>query len=68
LDKKAAANLSSNIVSTLQAGCFLGALVAYYIADKFGRRPSLLAAGITAILGIIIQTASDGHVYVLIGL
>lgn len=32
------ANLTSNIVSTLQAGCFLGALLAYYIADKWGRR------------------------------
>jgi MFS family permease len=34
------ANLTSNIVSTLQAGCFLGALIAYYIADNWGRRVS----------------------------
>jgi len=62
LDKKAASNLTSNIVSTLQAGCFLGCFFAFYCADKWGRRPSLITAGITAILGIIIQTASDGHI------
>jgi membrane protein DedA with SNARE-associated domain len=41
LSTKAAADLLSNIVSTLQAGCFLGALIAYYIADKFGRKVRL---------------------------
>merc|ERR1719359_1148614 len=43
-DKKATADIVSNVVSTLQAGCFLGALIAFYIADKWGRRPSLLRA------------------------
>ncbi|KAH8602061.1 general substrate transporter [Bisporella sp. PMI_857] len=62
LSDKAVANLVSNIVSTLQAGCFLGALIAYYIADKWGRRPSLLAAAATATFGIVIQTGSSGHV------
>lgn len=33
-----AANLNSNIVSTLQAGCFFGSLIAYYVADKWGRK------------------------------
>ena len=61
LNKDTAATLSSNIVSTLQAGCFFGSLVAYWVADRFGRRPSLLAAAATTILGVIIQTSSDGH-------
>lgn len=39
-DKKATADIVSNVVSTLQAGCFLGALIAFYIADKWGRRVS----------------------------
>lgn len=60
--KKEVANVTSNVVSTLQAGCFAGALIAYYIADKFGRRPSLISAGITAILGIVVQTAASGHI------
>ncbi|CZS92880.1 probable transporter (major facilitator superfamily) [Rhynchosporium agropyri] len=58
---KIAATLNSNIVSTLQGGCFFGSLIAYYIADKWGRRPSLLlAAGVTC-LGVTIQCATKGH-------
>lgn len=34
------ADVISNIVSTLQGGCFVGALVAYYTADKYGRKVS----------------------------
>merc|ERR1712230_282728 len=61
-DKKATADIVSNVVSTLQAGCFLGALIAFYIADKWGRRPSLLSAASMAIFGIVIQTASSGEI------
>ncbi|KAI9049562.1 hypothetical protein LZ554_006589 [Drepanopeziza brunnea f. sp. 'monogermtubi'] len=55
-----AANLNSNIVSTLQGGCFFGALAAYYCADRFGRRPSLLAAAAVTTTGIVIQCATVG--------
>merc|ERR1711939_792594 len=58
-DKKATADIVSNVVSTLQAGCFLGALIAFYIADKWGRRPSLLSAASMAIFGIVIQTTKE---------
>ncbi|ESZ94535.1 hypothetical protein SBOR_5078 [Sclerotinia borealis F-4128] len=65
LDDSAQANLLSNntiVVSTLQAGCFFGSLFAYYIADRWGRKPALLiAAGIT-IVGVIVQCASAGHI------
>ncbi|CAL3966080.1 unnamed protein product [Diplocarpon coronariae] len=57
---KIAANLNSNIVSTLQGGCFFGSLAAYYCADRFGRRPSLLAAAFITAVGIIIQSATVG--------
>ncbi|KAE8450141.1 hypothetical protein EG329_006922 [Mollisiaceae sp. DMI_Dod_QoI] len=56
------ASLTSNIVSTLQAGCFFGSLIAYYVADRWGRKPSLLIAAGVTILGIIIQSSSDGHI------
>ncbi|KAH8600836.1 putative quinate permease [Bisporella sp. PMI_857] len=58
----AAATLTSNIVSSLQAGCFVGSLGAYYVTDRWGRRPSLIAAAIITIAGIAIQAASSGHV------
>ncbi|PVH69162.1 general substrate transporter [Cadophora sp. DSE1049] len=61
-DEKKTADIVSNVVSTLQAGCFLGALIAFYIADKWGRRPSLLSAASMAIFGIVIQTASSGEI------
>ncbi|OAL31975.1 hypothetical protein AYO22_00845 [Fonsecaea multimorphosa] len=61
----ALANLQANIVSTLQAGAFLGAILAAPLADNLGRRTSLLIAGCVAMIGIIIQFNSWGHVAVL---
>ncbi|PTU19273.1 hypothetical protein P175DRAFT_0440706 [Aspergillus ochraceoroseus IBT 24754] len=61
LSSKAAANLSANIVSTLQAGCFFGALVASWVADRYGRRLGLITASTVAILGVIMQVAASGH-------
>ncbi|EQB51123.1 hypothetical protein CGLO_09368 [Colletotrichum gloeosporioides Cg-14] len=55
-------NLSANIVSTLQAGCFVGALLAAQAADRFGRRPVLIwAAGGISVIGVILQAAASGH-------
>jgi len=62
LSKTAAANLLSNIVSTLQAGCFFGSLIAYYVADRWGRKPALMLAAVITVIGVIIQCASDGHI------
>ncbi|KNG82378.1 sugar transporter [Aspergillus nomiae NRRL 13137] len=50
------ANLSANIVSTLQAGCFFGALIASQIADKWGRKIGLISASLIAIVGVIMQS------------
>jgi MFS family permease len=65
LSKVETANLSANIVSTLQAGCFVGALASYYFADKFGRRPSLLIAAVISIIGTIMQAGANGMLPVL---
>lgn len=59
--KVGAANLSANIVSTLQAGCFVGALIASPVSDKWGRRLSLIIASVFAIVGVVMQFASDGY-------
>ena len=61
----AVANLTANIVTTLQCGCFVGALAAGIVADRLGRKPALLIAASLAIIGTIMQAASLGHIAVL---
>ncbi|KAF2202590.1 general substrate transporter [Delitschia confertaspora ATCC 74209] len=56
------ANLSANIASTLQAGCFLGCFIASWVADKAGRRTSLIMNGLITIVGVILQAASMGSI------
>ncbi|KAM3073397.1 hypothetical protein ACMFMG_004703 [Clarireedia jacksonii] len=65
LGPKAAADLLANIVSTLQAGCFFGSLFAYWVADKWGRKPALLTAAAITIAGVILQCGSSGYIAVL---
>ncbi|KAF2476559.1 quinate permease [Lindgomyces ingoldianus] len=62
LNKVGQANLSANIASTLQAGCFLGCFIASWVADKAGRRTSLIMNGLITIVGCILQAASSGSV------
>ncbi|KAH7361907.1 quinate permease [Plectosphaerella cucumerina] len=60
------ANLSADIVSTLQAGCFVGALLAAQAADRFGRRPVLIwGAGGISVIGVILQAAASGKLPVM---
>ncbi|KAJ5880705.1 uncharacterized protein N7473_011758 [Penicillium subrubescens] len=49
---------SASIVSILSAGTFFGALGAAPIADRIGRRWSLIASTHVFILGVILQTAA----------
>jgi MFS transporter, SP family, sugar:H+ symporter len=60
LDKKSKsfANLTGNIVSVLQAGCFFGAMSSFYISDKFGRKIALLIAANIFLIGSVVQTCS----------
>lgn len=57
----ASANLSANIVSTLQAGCFLGALLASPLTDRIGRKWCLIGVSVVIMLGVIMQAASSGN-------
>ncbi|KAI0184527.1 general substrate transporter [Xylaria flabelliformis] len=57
----ASANLQANIVSVLQAGCFVGALAAYPLADLWGRKWCLVYASIFTLAGVILQAAASGH-------
>lgn len=51
-------NLSGNIVSVLQAGCFFGAAASFWISDAFGRRTALIIADAIFLFGSILQTCS----------
>ncbi|KAJ8123190.1 hypothetical protein ONZ43_g804 [Nemania bipapillata] len=57
----ASANLQANIVSVLQAGCFVGALAAYPLADFWGRKWCLIYASMFTLAGVILQAAASGH-------
>lgn len=57
----ASANLSANIVSTLQAGCFLGALLASPITDRWGRKWCLIVCSWGILAGVVMQAAASGH-------
>ncbi|KAM7205730.1 putative permease [Naviculisporaceae sp. PSN 640] len=58
---KASANLSGNIVSTLQAGCFLGALLASPLTDRFGRKWCLIGVSLVVTIGVIMQAVALGN-------
>lgn len=62
LSKVGKANLNANIASTLQAGCFVGCFIASWLADKYGRKLTLQAAGLLTIVGCIIQAVASGHI------
>ncbi|KAK6189645.1 hypothetical protein LQW54_013049 [Pestalotiopsis sp. IQ-011] len=47
--------LSSNIVSTFQAGPFFGCIVGFFTAERFGRKPIIMAAGVVFIIGVCLQ-------------
>jgi len=53
-------NIQANIVSTFQAGCFFGALITFPLAEKFGRRRVVMAAGTVFLCGGTLMTAAQG--------
>ncbi|OAA56193.1 General substrate transporter [Niveomyces insectorum RCEF 264] len=61
LSPSANANLSGNLVITMQAGAILGSLTGYPFGDIIGRRPSLLMYSIFAFIGGLLQTFAYGH-------
>jgi MFS family permease len=45
------ADISANIVSTYQGGCFFGSLLGYPLGQIFGRKMGLLVSSLVFILG-----------------
>ncbi|TEA21706.1 Quinate permease [Colletotrichum sidae] len=60
--KTALANLESNIVSVIQAGAFAGALFSTWLANRVGRRFSLIIASILVFIGVALQAAASGYI------
>lgn len=57
-DKKKKADMSQNIASTLQAGCFVACLITPWLTDRWGRRWALIGTGIVTVIGVIMQSGS----------
>ncbi|KAK3675836.1 hypothetical protein LTR78_004477 [Recurvomyces mirabilis] len=60
------AEVSSNVVSLLTAGCFFGAIASSFINEKIGRRPTLMAFCVVFLIGAAIQVAAHhaiGQIY-----
>ncbi|CAK7221289.1 hypothetical protein SBRCBS47491_004477 [Sporothrix bragantina] len=49
------ATLSSNIVSTYQAGAFFGAIITFFAAERLGRKRTLLSSTGVFLVGAILQ-------------
>lgn len=60
LTKKQEADLGANIASTLQGGCFFGCFIAAWMAERWGRRFTLIFSGMVTIIGCIIQSVAMG--------
>ncbi|KAG6811789.1 hypothetical protein H0H92_005859 [Tricholoma furcatifolium] len=59
-DPKHINDVSSNVVSVLQAGAFFGALGSAPISAKIGRRPTLFAFTLVFAVGAILTTVASG--------
>jgi MFS family permease len=46
--------LSSNIVSTFQAGAFFGAILGFFLGERFGRKPIIMVTGVVFIVGCVL--------------
>lgn len=53
--------IQGNIVSTFQAGCFFGALLTFPLAEKWGRKKTIMLASAVFLLGGTLMTAARGN-------
>ncbi|KAF7887138.1 uncharacterized protein EAF02_003785 [Botrytis sinoallii] len=60
------AQVSSNVVSLLTAGCFFGSIAAAFCNDRFGRKLSLMGFSLVFLIGAAVQTSAShsiGQIY-----
>jgi hypothetical protein len=61
------AQISSNVVSLLTAGCFFGAIAAAICNERFGRRYSLMFFTVIFLIGAAIQTGAQHDIGMIYG-
>ncbi|KAJ6022820.1 uncharacterized protein N7446_013172 [Penicillium canescens] len=61
------AEVSSNVVSLLTAGCFFGAILGSFVNEKFGRRYSIMAFLLIFLVGSAVQTAAHSELSYMYG-
>ncbi|KAJ6019608.1 hypothetical protein N7522_001675 [Penicillium canescens] len=61
------AQISSNVVSLLTAGCFFGSIFAAYINDRLGRRYSLMIFCMVFLVGAAIQVGAHHEIGMIYG-
>ncbi|CEL59439.1 High-affinity glucose transporter OS=Kluyveromyces lactis (strain ATCC 8585 / CBS 2359 / DSM 70799 / NBRC 1267 / NRRL Y-1140 / WM37) GN=HGT1 PE=3 SV=1 [Rhizoctonia solani AG-1 IB] len=55
------------VVSTFAGGCFFGAMAAGWLADRIGRKRTIQAGSLVAILGCSLQTGAQNISYLMVG-
>ncbi|CAG7919587.1 unnamed protein product [Penicillium olsonii] len=61
------AQISSNVVSLLTAGCFFGSIGAAYMNDRLGRRYSLMILVVIFMVGAALQTGAHHEIGLIYG-
>ncbi|KAL2824289.1 general substrate transporter [Aspergillus cavernicola] len=60
-------NLQGGITASMSAGSFAGAIAAGFIADRLGRRTSLIIASVIWIIGAVIQCSAHSVAHLVAG-
>ncbi|KAG8745574.1 hypothetical protein FRC10_007752 [Ceratobasidium sp. 414] len=55
------------VVSTFAGGCFFGAMVAGWLADRVGRKRTIQIGSFVAVLGCSLQTGAQNISYLMVG-
>lgn len=61
------AQISSNVVSLLTAGCFFGSIFAAYMNDRLGRRYSLMVFAVIFLIGAAVQVGAHHEIGMIYG-
>ncbi|CAI7585478.1 unnamed protein product [Penicillium viridicatum] len=61
------AQISSNVVSLLTAGCFFGSIFAAYMNDRLGRRYSLMIFAVIFLVGAAVQVGAHHEIGMIYG-